>query len=226
MKKKVLRGIAIGLIAVMCFSLGVMASDSVVDITAQINYALKMKVDNVEWNPTEDDGSAIRPILYNGRTYLPVRALGEKLGISIDWDGDTQTVYIGNKDWTPITASMIDAHKDMGYTKDSDKLYNGSGVYDFGCFVSKQWIGNIFSTIDIKTDAKFSEMKMGMYASGTDKIITITDADTSEVLKQITLKDGVATDVNFKITGTNRVRIRWSGEDNTNTLVFGDIYMQ
>lgn len=39
-------------------------------------------------------GTAVYPILRDGTTYLPVRALGEALGKTVVWDGETETVYI------------------------------------------------------------------------------------------------------------------------------------
>ena len=37
----------------------------------------------------------MEPFIYNGTTYLPVRAVGEALGKQVGWDGKTKTVYIG-----------------------------------------------------------------------------------------------------------------------------------
>lgn len=50
---------------------------------------IKMVVDGVEVDTPAE------PFIYNGSTYLPVRAVGEALGKEVDWDGDTSTVYIG-----------------------------------------------------------------------------------------------------------------------------------
>lgn len=36
-----------------------------------------------------------RPFITDGRTFLPVRAISEALGYPVNWDGDTQTVFIG-----------------------------------------------------------------------------------------------------------------------------------
>ncbi len=43
------------------------------------------------------NGNEIYPLVYENRTYLPVRAIAEVFGKPIDWDGFTNTVYIGNK---------------------------------------------------------------------------------------------------------------------------------
>lgn len=224
-KKKIL----CGLLAVTAMSssmfVGVIASEKIQEITAAINYGVKMKVDNVEWNPTEADGSAVRPITYNGRTYLPVRALGDKLGIAIDWEAETETVFIGEKEWTPVTATMVKANSDMGFTKDPDQLFNGSGYYDFGCFVSKKWITNDYSNIEITPGTNFSKMKMSVYSGGGDKTITIKDEDTKAILKSAVIKANTSTDFEFDISGTKKIKINWDG-DNTDTLVFGDIYMK
>jgi len=36
-----------------------------------------------------------QPFISDGRTFLPVRGIAEALGVPVNWDGDTQTVYIG-----------------------------------------------------------------------------------------------------------------------------------
>lgn len=35
------------------------------------------------------------PFIYNGTTYLPVRAVGEAVGKEVTWDSNTNTVYLG-----------------------------------------------------------------------------------------------------------------------------------
>ena len=39
-------------------------------------------------------GEVQTPIMYNDRTYLPVRAVAEMLGVNGDYDGNTQTVIL------------------------------------------------------------------------------------------------------------------------------------
>ncbi|MDY3617839.1 copper amine oxidase N-terminal domain-containing protein [Agathobaculum sp.] len=38
------------------------------------------------------------PVIQNGRTYLPIRAVAEMYGYSVSWDGKTNTVIINNDD--------------------------------------------------------------------------------------------------------------------------------
>ena len=53
------------------------------------------------------EGNPVYPILYNGTTYLPVRAVSGMLGLPVDWIGDTRTVVLGAVDIQP--RSFLDA---------------------------------------------------------------------------------------------------------------------
>jgi len=58
---------------------------------------IKIYVDGVKIDPKGVDGSSTEPFIYNGTTYLPVRAVGEAIGKTVTWDGATQSVYLGEK---------------------------------------------------------------------------------------------------------------------------------
>lgn len=51
-------------------------------------YGIKVAVNN---EPVSFD---VSPTIINGRTLIPIRAVVEKLGCSVDWDPDLQVVYI------------------------------------------------------------------------------------------------------------------------------------
>ncbi|MBO5453359.1 MAG: copper amine oxidase N-terminal domain-containing protein [Clostridia bacterium] len=36
----------------------------------------------------------VSPVIINGRTLIPIRAVVEKMGCEVDWDGDLQVVYV------------------------------------------------------------------------------------------------------------------------------------
>ena len=44
--------------------------------------------------PKDQNGNVLDAFIYNNSTYLPIRALANALGCSVDWDGDTNTVLI------------------------------------------------------------------------------------------------------------------------------------
>jgi|GEM_PF-638519 len=43
------------------------------------------------------DGSIYVPLTYKGRTYLPLRAVGEAVGLPVDYDPNTTTAYLGKR---------------------------------------------------------------------------------------------------------------------------------
>lgn len=64
--------------------------------TIEANYMdIKLVVDGVPITPKDASGKAVEPFVYEGTTYLPVRAVGEALGKDVKWDGETKTVYVG-----------------------------------------------------------------------------------------------------------------------------------
>lgn len=52
-------------------------------------------IDDQKLNPTDANGNPVEAFIYNGSTYLPVRAISNALGIPIQWVGSTHSVYVG-----------------------------------------------------------------------------------------------------------------------------------
>lgn len=71
-------------------------------VSAQLRYDLTIKVDGVKRTFQDAQGKTVYPLLYNGSTYLPVRAIGELMGKSVSWNNGTQTIM--------LTASKSDAN--------------------------------------------------------------------------------------------------------------------
>jgi len=56
---------------------------------------IKIVIDGKEINPVDANGVTVDPFIYNGTTYLPVRAVATALGKEVYWDGPNYTVYLG-----------------------------------------------------------------------------------------------------------------------------------
>lgn len=69
------------------------------NIEARLDGRLNFVVDGEAWYPEDVDGSSLTPILFNDRTYIPVRALLEHTGAGVDYVADTRTVLL---DFTKI----------------------------------------------------------------------------------------------------------------------------
>lgn len=127
MQKKNMKGFIMGVVLtlIMVSSVNVVASS--------IKKSLEVVYDNiklvVDGNSVEL-GKENEPFIYNGTTYLPVRAVGESLGKSVDWDGKTKTVYIGKKNQNDEEAVYLgNGIEYMNYQKSSNA--NSSEFYNY-----------------------------------------------------------------------------------------------
>lgn len=85
------------LVTVMVLGLALPAAASVGTKTAQLYYNnIKIRLNGTELTPKDATGKEVEPFVIGGTTYLPVRAIGEALGLNVGWDGKTSTVILGN----------------------------------------------------------------------------------------------------------------------------------
>lgn len=126
MKRKFL-ALCIAALAVTATGVSVVAKTSTENINVSYNN-IKIVV----------DGKAVstdtEPFIYNGTTYLPVRAVGEALGKEVNWDSTTNTVYLGDVPKTensqPDNNSDNNAQKDNFVVSNVKKEYmSGIGMY-------------------------------------------------------------------------------------------------
>lgn len=120
MKKKF---IVLGLLASAMFSCAVFASTGTQNISATYDN-IKIVVDGRTVNASAE------PFIYNGVTYLPVRAVGEALGKEVSWDSSTNTIYLGNVPKTENSQQDNNAQKDTFVVSNVKREYmSGIGMY-------------------------------------------------------------------------------------------------
>ena len=97
--KKTLKGYLLGFISaallVSCITAFAANTTTLYDV---MSGDVKIVVDGRKINPTDANGNTVEPIIYNGTTYLPVRAVANAMGKAVYWDGPTYTVYLGDMD--------------------------------------------------------------------------------------------------------------------------------
>ncbi len=210
-------------------TIGVLAASLDVPVSALLMGSIKMKLNGKDFNPKDTDGTYVQPIMYNGRTYLPVRSLADGLKVPVDWDKNTKTVWIGGRtDDISVDASMYGDYYGTIFTKDTDKLTTADSTYKwgicngeilemayFGCFLKpngnyKYFTASIFLDEGVKQDLVMEFRK---------------DTYDGEVIKSITLKPGETTSVDVEIAGVNKFYILSSikiGHDKVSKLVIGE----
>jgi len=99
MKKLNLKSFIAGVLAtilVISMVTTVLATQSSQAITATYR-DIKITVNGQEISPKDANGNVVEPFIFNGTTYLPVRAVAESVGYDVNWDGDTNTVILDKK---------------------------------------------------------------------------------------------------------------------------------
>lgn len=93
-KKSVLT-LALAVAVMFGIMVGANAADTLKEIKAFLNYGITIKYNGEAQELKDANGNRVYPISYEGTTYLPIRAVAGLLGIEVNWDGPTQTVWLG-----------------------------------------------------------------------------------------------------------------------------------
>ncbi len=96
MKQRTQGVIAGILIGAVCTGGAVFAKSGAETIEAVYDN-IKIFIDGEQLDPRDANGQPVEPFIYNGTTYLPVRAVGEAIGKDVSWDGVEKVVYLGAK---------------------------------------------------------------------------------------------------------------------------------
>lgn len=83
--------VAVLLLSVSVAGFGVNTVDK---IEAYLANDMKFKVDNELWQPKDTDGTLLYPIIFNGRSYVPVRALLESKGVKVGFNDAERTIIL------------------------------------------------------------------------------------------------------------------------------------
>lgn len=83
------------LTTLMVLALAAPALAAAAQKTIQVSSGVRIYIDDAELRPTDANGNPVEVFVYDGTTYLPVRAVSEGLGKPVQWDGGTRSVYIG-----------------------------------------------------------------------------------------------------------------------------------
>lgn len=143
--------VAVALIGVL--AVGTAAATAYQTISAALRPDITVELNGKEQTMKDVNGKEVYPISYNGSTYLPIRAIGEALGLTVNWDSATQTVDLTGSAVTDSTAggtyiggdkAKEIALKDAGYTASqvtmvrlSNDWEDGRMVYDVEFYVNK-----------------------------------------------------------------------------------------
>lgn len=199
-------------------------------VSAMLNGTVKMMLNSNEFVAKDDSGNTLLPITYNSRTYLPVRALGEALNVPIEYDPETGTIWIGERNET-VQITTADQYKDYYatvITKDSALLTSPEKTYKWGITNSTPQSLATFGCY-LMPQAKYSSFAASVYLDADVKMDLVLDIrkDTYDgpVIKSYTLSPGETVDIEAGITGVDKFYLISNikmGHDTVNKLIIGE----
>ena len=77
-------------------------------VSARLRPDMSIVIDGSARDFYNASGQEVHPILYDGTTYLPVRAIGELMGKNVDWNQTTKTVTLSGSRTAASTAGAPD----------------------------------------------------------------------------------------------------------------------
>ena len=181
-----------------------------VGINAILSGTIKMKLFGRDFNPQEANGNYIKPISYNGRTYLPVRTIAEAMNIPIEWDGATSTVWIGGRtEVVPVNSTSLYEDKSRTIlTTDAEKLTSETKVYQWGITNDKP-LNSVYFRCIVKPGGKYSHFTADLFlASDVKKDLVLEfrkETVDGLVIRSVTLKPGETVNIDIDIAGVQNL---------------------
>ncbi len=165
--KKRLQGLIAGVLIGTILTSGVVFAKQSSETINVIYDNIKILIDGKEYQPTDANGNAVEPFIYNGTTYLPVRAIANAFDKEVDWEAQTSTVTLGSKNYDWLDQMGYVDYKTSGSgnaiipikanTKDSDNI-----KYDRGISF-KMYLGNWNNGIEILNDGSVKSFQSVEY---------------------------------------------------------------
>ncbi len=96
--------------AILCtvsLAIGAAANGIISEIKAQLRPDFTIEIDGVKREFKNVDGETVYPVLYNGTTYLPIRAIGEIMGKTVYWYENEKRIELKEEKTTVTDADVI-----------------------------------------------------------------------------------------------------------------------
>lgn len=169
---------------------------------------INIVVDGQTIHPTDANGKEVSPLIYNGTTYLPVRAVASALGKAVYWDGPTYTVYLGEMSGTLEypTAMLEDLTSISGEIHKVTNLKDNYGN-SYATAIENDAYGYSGDTYEYLLNMKYSRFKgticIPSGESSDEELAIIIKADSKIVFSQSVNKTSHPIPVDINITGCN-----------------------
>lgn len=215
--KKTVKGYVMGFLsaALLVTCIGYAANTTTLyDVVAN---GIKIVIDGQKVNPTDANGNTVEPIIYNGTTYLPVRAVANAFGKAVYWDGPNYTVYLGDMDgkleYPSKEISNDDSIGSGWFNASGDRLKDNYGNR-YSRAICSTYSDNDF---EVLCNYKYSKLKGTIYivngfsSDYSGQIVIKTDGKTVYTSSELD-KRSAPINLDVNITGCNDLEIICTGD--------------
>ena len=241
-EKGTLKGFAAGTL-VTVLTLGTILPSSAATMK-EIKVAMggiKIYVDGNLKKPTDVNGNVVEPMIYDGTTYLPVRALtGMLTDKEVAWDQESRTVYIGQRPDVGVKSVPIDEVEaydtySNGAVGASSSLYTGKNAQftvlgdTYSPFNRMSLKGGGYQVY--KLDSNYDSIhgkfiipfdNLGSTAESTLQFYNVDQYGEETLIKEYSAKAGdAAIDVDVNLQGCNFLKIQ--GYTDNGAFAFYDV---
>lgn len=216
--------------AVSCLTLGAFAAANNQTISALLSYSTPIVFNGQPQTFKDASGKQVFPILYEGTTYLPVRAICGLAGIAVDYDASTGTVVLGEKDKTPVTSAVWvnrpSIWAESSYTLDMTQLVFQGEAHSEGIVCKSTTSGGPWDAGYFKLDGKYTTLSVTACCTEGDATLYFkeTSDNKSTTYKTCNLKEGVPVTVDVPVSGLQSlyVHLQSSGKN----IILTDMYLK
>ena len=221
--KKRLQGLIAGVVIGAMLTSGAAIAANKTTLYDVIIDGIKIVLDGKEFTCVDANGEVVQPMIYNGTTYIPVRAVSSAFGKAVYWDGEEKTVYLGdmNGELEHPTLNLEDieniAERNVFLDKEKNIFDNYGNFYDsYVCY--ENGLGSQYGNICCETllNKKYSTFKATLFIpegsnwDGESNIRIIGDGKL--ILEEVMNKTSEPIDIEVSVTEVNDFKIIFGGE--------------
>ena len=186
----------------------------------------------------DSTGKKIEPFIYNGTTYLPIRAVGEALGKQVQWDQNTKTAFLGdgqvvtgevNKALTEIMKPFSKEKAEV-IAKDEykTKLSLGGKEYNNGILFNSYTYKKGHANFNL--EGKYTNLTGLLGADQEGLTVKVDFIGDGKLLQSFDVVGGqLPVNVNLNVTGVRLLEIKFEWTDglrSTTYTGFADVFVK
>lgn len=190
----------------LIMSLSIGAAASVREQLIKAEFAdIKLVLDGTTLVPKDAEGKIVEPFIYNGSTYLPVRAVGEAFDKTVTWDAVSKTATLTSKG-APVA-----------YSRSNPAPLNKTQTVTYATY-SDGYTADVMVTDILRGDAAKAKL------TSADKLVANPPEGMEYLLAKV--KATVSNVKNDKTVELNSESLKAYSTDNSEYAAVSDIHVE